>query len=38
LLYLALQRIKKRWAAAPAWNAALPHFALLFPDRFEPEP
>ncbi len=37
LLYLALRNIKKRWAAAPAWQAALTHFALLFPERFEPE-
>jgi hypothetical protein len=38
LLYLALRNIKRRWGAAPAWKAALPHFPLLFPDRFEPEP
>jgi putative transposase len=37
LLYLALRNIKKRWHAAPAWQAALTHFALLFPDRFVPE-
>jgi transposase-like protein len=37
LLYLALRNIKKRWAAAPTWQAALTHFALLFPDRFVPE-
>lgn len=38
LLYLALRNIKKRWHPAPAWSAALTHFALLFPDRFVPEP
>jgi transposase-like protein len=38
LLYLALRNIKKRWNPAPAWQAALTHFALLFPDRFTPEP
>lgn len=38
LLYLALRNIKKRWAPAPAWQAALTHFAILFPDRFTPEP
>ena len=38
LLYLALRNIKKRWHAAPAWQAALVHFAILFPDRFHPEP
>ena len=37
LLYLALRNIKKRWAAAPAWQAALTHFAVLFPERFVPE-
>jgi putative transposase len=37
LLYLALRNIKKRWGPAPAWQAALTHFALLFPDRFVPE-
>jgi putative transposase len=37
LLYLALRNIRKRWHAAPAWQAALTHFALLFPDRFVPE-
>jgi putative transposase len=37
VLYLALRNIKRRWGAAPTWKAALPHFALLFPDRFEPE-
>jgi putative transposase len=37
LLYLALRNIKKRWHAAPAWQAALTHFAVLFPDRFVPE-
>ncbi|MGH7623933.1 MAG: IS256 family transposase [Gemmatimonadaceae bacterium] len=38
LLYLALCNIKKRWSPAPAWTAALTHFAVLFPDRFVPEP
>ena len=37
LLYLALRNIKKRWHAAPAWQAALTHFAVLLPDRFVPE-
>jgi hypothetical protein len=35
---LALRNIKKRWHPAPAWHAALVHFAILFPDRFHPEP
>ena len=38
LLYLALRNIKKRWAPTPTWSAALTHFAILFPDRFRPEP
>lgn len=38
LLYLALRNIKKRWSPAPHWMAALTHFAVLFPDRFVPEP
>jgi putative transposase len=37
LLYLALRNIKKRWAPAPAWQTALTHFAVLFPERFAPE-
>lgn len=37
LLYLALRNIRKRWNAAPEWQAALTHFAVLFPDRFIPE-
>src|SRR5690606_6986374 len=37
LLYLALRNIKARWGAAPEWKAALPHFAILFGDRFVPE-
>ena len=37
LLYLALRNIKKRWAPAPAWQTALTHFAVLFPERFTPE-
>ena len=36
LLYLALRNIQLRWGAAPQWNAALPHFAILFGDRFTP--
>jgi len=35
---LALRNIKKRWRAAPTWQAALVPFAILFPDRFHPEP
>ena len=38
LLYLALRNIKKRWHPAPTWVAAMTHFAVLFPDRFVPEP
>lgn len=38
LLYLALRNIKLRLKSPPAWSAAVTHFALLFPDRFEPEP
>jgi putative transposase len=38
LLYLALRNIHKRWQPAPAWQAALTHFAVLFPDRFIPDP
>jgi len=38
LLYLALRNIKKRWHPAPHWQLALSHFAVLFPDRFVPEP
>ena len=38
LLYLALRHIKKRWHPAPTWQAALTHFAILFPHRFVPEP
>lgn len=38
LLYLALRNIHKRWHAAPEWHAALMHFAVLFPDRFVPDP
>lgn len=36
LLSLALRNIQLRWGAAPQWNAALPHFAILFGDRFVP--
>lgn len=38
LLYLALRNIHKRWNAAPEWISAMTHFAVLFPDRFVPEP
>jgi putative transposase len=38
LLYLALRNVNKRWNPAPAWQATLSHFAVLFPDRFTPEP
>lgn len=38
LLYLALRNVHKRWKAAPEWQAALTHFAVLFPDRFVPDP
>jgi len=38
LLYLALRNIHKRWKSAPEWQAALTHFAVLFPDRFVPDP
>ena len=37
LLYLALRHIQTRWATAQRWAAALPHFAVLFGDRFVPE-
>ncbi len=37
LLYLALRHIQTRWSTAHAWTAALPHFAVLFGDRFVPE-
>lgn len=37
LLYLALRQIQTRWATAQQWTAALPHFAVLFGDRFVPE-
>jgi len=29
--------VKARWGAAPQWKAALPHFAVLFGDRFTPD-
>jgi transposase-like protein len=38
LLYLALRNIHKRWNASPDWLQAMTHFAVLFPDRFIPEP
>jgi transposase-like protein len=37
LLYLALRNMQTRWATAHHWTAALPHFAVLFGDRFVPE-
>ena len=37
LLYLALRNIQTRWSTAQHWTAALPHFAVLFGDRFIPE-
>jgi hypothetical protein len=38
LPYLALRNIRKRWHASPDWHAAITHFALLFPERFVPDP
>jgi len=37
LLYLALRNMQTRWATARQWIDALPHFAVLFGDRFVPE-
>jgi transposase-like protein len=37
LLYLAIRNIQLRWAPAPEWRAARPHFVILFGDRFVPE-
>jgi transposase-like protein len=37
LLYLAIRNIQLRWAPSPEWRAALPHFVILFGDRFVPE-
>jgi putative transposase len=37
LLYLALRNVQSRWGTAPEWKAALPHFVILFGDRFVPE-
>lgn len=37
LLYLALRHMQTRWTTAREWTAALPHFAVLFGDRFVPE-
>ena len=35
LLYLALRNIRKKWeGSVHIWTAALPHFAILFGDRF----
>jgi putative transposase len=37
LLYLALRNLSKKWRLiAGEWRAALPHFAILFADRFTP--
>ncbi len=36
LLYLALRNIKKRWAPAPIWSAALTNFAVVFPIALSP--
>ena len=38
LLYLALRNIRKRWHTPPDWLAAITHFAVLFPNRFVPDP
>jgi putative transposase len=38
LIYLALRNIHKRWHASKEWHAAMTHFAVLFPDRFIPDP
>jgi transposase-like protein len=38
-LYLALRNITKKWRNfSREWGAALPHLAVLFGDRFTPEP
>lgn len=37
LLYPALRNMQTRWSTAQQWTAALPHFAVLFGDRFVPE-
>ena len=37
LMYLALRNMQTRWATGHHWVAALPHFAVLFGDRFVPE-
>jgi putative transposase len=37
LLYLALRNMQTRWSTSQSWTAALPHFAVLFGDRFVPE-
>jgi len=37
LLYLALRNMQTRWATARQWIEALPHFAVLFGERFVPE-
>jgi transposase-like protein len=36
-LYLALRNIQRRWLPSPEWRAPLPHFEVLFGDRFVPE-
>jgi transposase-like protein len=38
LIYLALRNIVAKWRrASPAWKAAANQFAILYPDRFDPE-
>jgi transposase-like protein len=37
LLYLAIRNIKKRWGPSRDWRTALQHFAVLFPERFNPD-
>ena len=35
LLYLVLRNVEAKWKLpAPEWKAALPHFVVLFGDRF----
>jgi putative transposase len=33
LIFLAIQRGKKHWKAAPNWRLAMAHFAIVFEDR-----
>ena len=38
LLYLALRNVMAKWQrSATAWTAAMPHFAVLFGERFMPD-